>query len=231
MGKTRLELAVKLSKESGVNVTGPTSTLNQTGEYGMLVDWLDDTYERIQSEHENWNFLREEFTSPLTSGTSEYTPTAASITDHGSWIVDGVRCYLTATGVSDEQEIFYVPWDHFKRTYLFGSSRTQTGRPIHFTIKPDDSIVVYPIPDDAYTIIGEYCKAPVEFPTDSTADDTEPIFPDKFHLNLVWGALLFYGANYAESDRYVHGKNQYKKMKHLMEISQLPRAGWGAPLA
>lgn len=227
MGKTRLELAVKLREEADIAGTGPTSTLNQTGEYKMLIGWLDDAYERIQSEHVNWEFLWAAYTFDVSSGTASYTPTAASITDHGSWIVDDVRCYLTATGYSDEQEIYYVRWDDFKRTYLFGSQREETGRPIHFTVKPDDSMVFYPIPDDTYTIVGERYKAPVEF----SADADEPVFPDKFHNILVWGALFFYGANYVEPDRYTHGENQYKKMKALMEIEQLPGPEWGPTLA
>ena len=224
---TRLELAVMLRKEAGIGGTGPTSTLNQSGEYELIVDWIDLAYNRIQSKHPDWQFLRADFTASISSGTGEYTPSAAGVTEHATWIVDDVRCYLTATGVSDEQEVYYIAWDEFRRTYRMGSTRTQTGRPSYFTIKPNDSLDFWPIPDDSYTVVGEHYKTPDLF----TADDDEPILPTRFHEILAWSALNHYGANYVENDKYVHGQNEYRRIKALLELDQRPQLGFGAPLA
>lgn len=229
MGKTRLQLLQRFRQEARVpgSSSDPTSALNQTGEYLKLVNWLDDAYESVQELSVLWQFLRKSFSVSLTSGTSEYTPTALGLTDHATWILDDVRCYLTAFLVTDEQEIFFVPWEEFKRSYLFGSAQQQTGRPIQFTIKPDKSIQFWPIPDDAYTCTGEYYRTPVVF----TDDSKEPIFPDRFHMILVWRALMNKSADYAENDRYVHGNNEYEKIKKKLLFDQTPKPGWGPPLA
>lgn len=230
---TRLELARRLRRECGINGTAsdPSSTVNQTGEYAMIVDWLDDAYRDIQSSKNSWQYLRKSFSVSLISGTSEYTPVAVSITDHAQWIVNDVRCYLTATGVSDEQEIFFVEWEEFKRVYLFGNGQSQAGRPCQFTIKPDESIQFWPVPDDAYTVKGEYYRTPVDWSVESDPDSEEPSFPARYHMAIVWGALALYGAAYAESDKYIHGQTENEKIMAKLEFDQLPRMSFGAPLA
>lgn len=231
MGMTRLDLAQRLWMETDVGGAGISSTENQTGEYLKLVTWVDDFYNRLQTSKELWQFLRKSFSIAITSGTSEYTPSAVSITDHANWIDQDVRCRLTASGVSGEQEIYFVEWADFKRTWLFGSSQEQTGRPVHFTIKPDKSIQFWPVPDDSYTITGEYYRTPFNMSTEDEPDEAEPAFPDRFHMVIVWGALLFYGANYVENSQYTHGSNEYKEMLTQLEFDQLPRMGFGGSLA
>jgi len=227
MAYTRLQLAQQLRQEARINGTGPTTTLSQTGEYKKCVDWNDYAYNDIQNEYETWKFLRKEFTASLTSGTSEYTPTAAGVTNHKKWITDDTRCYLTADGVATEQEIFYVPWDEFKRSYLFGSARSQTGRPVQYSIKPDNSIVFWPIPDDTYTVIGEYCRTNYVM----TANSDVPAFPADFHLVVMWRALVFYGNDYVDESKLYQATDEYKKLMSKLRFDQLPRIGWGCPLA
>ena len=227
MSKTRLQLAQRLRQEARIAGTGPTTTIGQTGELKKLVDWLDDAYADIQQEYETWNFLRTAFTASITSGTATYTPAAAGVTNHAHWITDDVRCYLTATGVSDEQEIFYMEWEEFKRTYLFGSMSTQSGRPTMFSIKADNSITFWPVPDDTYTVTGEYYRTPYEM----TLNAHTPAFPARFHMIVMWRALMLYAADYGEWDKYEHAQNEYRDIMGKLEFDQLPRIGWGEPLA
>ena len=232
MGKTKLQLTQRLRRECGINGTAsdPTSTVNQNGEYLMLVDWIDDFYNDIQSSKESWRFLRKSFSASLTSGASEYSAVTIA-DDHARWILGDVRCYLTSAGVEREQEIFFIEWEEFKRTYLFGSSQSQTGQPVNFTVKPDMSLQFWPIPDDSYTVVGEYYRTPVDWNDEDDPDSEEPVFPARFHMIIVWGALYFYGANYAEADKYLHGQTEYEKILAKLEFNQLPRVSWGAPLA
>lgn len=230
MAETRLQLAQRLRRECAMNGTGPTSTVGQVGEYQLLIDWLDDAYRRLQSDKENWQFLRKPCSLPIVSGTATYTPEDMGITDHARWIVDDVRCYLDSKGVVDEQEVYFIEWEIFKRTYLFGSSQLQTGRPIQFTVKPDESLMFWPIPDDSYIVSGEYYMRPVDWSTAADPDTEYPVFPERFHMILVWSALMFYGANYSETDKYAHGQNEYKELYSTLKLDQLPRMTWGQPL-
>ena len=214
---TRIELVQRLSVEAGIGA-GPASCLYQTGEYLRVVNWIDMALEEIQNAHPNWDFLLTDF-----SGTA--TPPITSPSDLGTWKTDGFRYYLTADGIAAEQFLPYIPWEAFRDTYLMGASRAQTGVPAVVTVKPDSTLLVAPIPDAAYTIVGEYYSLPKTM----TLDTSVPPFP-QFHMAIVWKALAYYGSLYSEPDKEVFGRSQFKPLMKKLELSQLPKMSWGPSL-
>lgn len=222
-----LQLCQRLRQEARISGTGPTTTVSQSGEYLKIVDWIAAAYEDIQNQHETWRFLQQPFSFTTTIGTRDYTPAEAGITDLRRWkhsSYGDIRCYLTA---GDEQRLYYLPWDQFRDIYLIGTNRTQSGRPGHFSIEPDDTINFDYLPDQEYTIVGEYYQKPDVL----SGDSDEPLFPSNFHLAIVYRALMFFGADYAAQEKYTHGQNEYRKILRKMEQTQLPLMRWGAPLA
>lgn len=229
---TRLQLCQRLAKEADIsgasNGTLPASTLSQTGEMLSVVNWLDDAYEDIQNENGGkWLFLTADFTFNTISGTNTYTPTDAGLTEHQNWKNesedDWFTCYLTS--VADEQNLIFVPWDDFKNSYGFGSNRTQTGRPQVYTIKPNKSLVFFPIPDDAYTIGGEYFKRPHRMTTNADATTGTPIFPRQFHMAIVWRAVMLYAGFESTSATYAHAQREHGRLYGQLCVDQLP--AWG----
>lgn len=221
----RLLLTQRLSRESGVNFVGPSTTISQTGMYLQLVEWIDTAHSNLQTLHPTWEFLRKEFSKVLTPATGTYTPSTLSVSDWGEWAPEDWRIYLVA---SDEGYLPYVRWDKFRQTYGIGSSITATDRPICFTVKPDDSIVFYPIPNTAVTVKGEYFRAPLIW----TANADIPLWAARdFDIGIMWRALMFYGTSYAESDKFAVGQMEYRKILRQMEKKYLPRVKFGEPLA
>lgn len=224
---TFLEMCRRLRLEAGISGAGPTSVTGQTGDYEKVVEWVKSAYQDIQNTHDRWLFLQGGFSFNTVAGTQEYTATAAGITDLATWKFqqDGdMRAY---SSYGDEQWLEYMPWADFRANYLYGSSRETTGKPTTFTVKPNNALVFYPIPHDAYTIDGEYWKVP---DTLSANSDT-PIFPARFHMAIVWRALVFYGAKVAAEEAYQHGAKEYDKLMDALERDQLPKIIWGNPLA
>ena len=218
---TRLELVKRLCREAGIG-SSPLTTIGQSGENLRSVEWIDAAYEEIQNLHWNWDFLRTDFSVSA----SIAVPAPVSPTDLGTWKVDSFRCYLTATGTDDEQPMIYLPWDVFRDTCLLGTGRTQTGRPYMFSVKPDGDLSISPpIPDDTYTIVGEYFKEAQTL----SADTSEPLFSQN-QMAIVWKALIYYAAYSSEPDKAVMGESQYKKLIRKLELSQLPGYGWGPSL-
>ena len=226
----KLALTKRLSRDCGVNQAGPSTTLNQSGEYLRLVNWIDDAYKSIQILYSTWQFLREEFNFATVIGTASYTPAAVGLTDFAEWVSDDdqdsedFRLYLTAP---DEKYLVYMPWEMFRVAYMVGTQRTQTGRPSVYTIRPDDTVMFYPIPDQIYTCLGEYYKVPDVM----TADTDEPIFPERFHEAILYRAMMSYGAYSQEPDKYSVGDREYRRIIRGLKKSQLPQMSWGEPLA
>lgn len=212
----------RLRLECGISGTGPVSVVGQTGEMLELVTWYNSAYEDIQNLHKTWRFMRDDYTFNTIASTPAYTPSGAGITDLGEWIQRDVRVYLNA---DDEQQMAYEDWDLFREVRDIGT--VQEGRPSVFSIKPDNSIVLWPTPDTEYVVRGEYYKKAETM----SADGDVPIFPSQFHMIIVWRALITYGAGMAAGEKLTLGQAEYVRLRRSMESSQLPRIKWGAPLA
>jgi len=219
-----LQICQAAARESGLSGTGPTSVENQTGEMLQVVNWCNYAHEDIQNLRPDWAFAQEQFDFETISGTAEYTPLAVSITDLLAWKTNDFRVYLNA---ADETFLTYLQWDEFRYTYQYGTSRTTTGRPTIITVEPDDSLFIYPIPDDEYTIDGQYFKKPSVMSVDA---DT-PRFKSNFHMAVVWRAVMLYSAEISAQDLYYHGEKEYKKVIRKLEFNQLPKISYGAPMA
>lgn len=221
---TFLALCQRLRQEAGLSGTGPTTTVSQTGEMKRIVDWISAAYEDIQNIHASWRFLRTSFSVSTIASTQEYTPAALSITDLGKWKRNDIRIY---SSVADEQYLDYYPWEEFRMLYMYGSYRSQEGRPTIISIKPDNSLTFWQTPDDVYTIDGEYYKT-----ADVLSGNTDtPLIPARFQMVIVWKALMHYGAYAAADEKYAHGQNEYRRVLRILEDDQLDDTTFGEPLA
>lgn len=222
---TFLELVQRLHSEASMTGSTPANVTGQTGETARSVKWVLSAYEDIQNIRYNWNFLREDFTFPTVSGTQTYAGATVGLTDFGIWDTKDVRCY--GATVNDEVELTFFPWSEFKKAYLFGSSRTSAGMPSTFSVNQDESIVLWPIPDAIYTVNGSYYKTAQTM----TVSADIPILPARYHMAIVWRALMFYAAYEEAVAVYQHGDNEFNRVMYQMEKDQLPKFTWGSPLA
>ena len=202
------------------------SVLNQTGEMKRIVDWVSAAYEEIQNLHATWRFLRTGFTFSTIYNTQDYTPAAVSLTDLATW-AKGDEVMRIYSSVSDETYLVYCPWNDFRATYIFGTNRTALARPTIYSIRPNNSFSLWALPDAVYTVPGEYYKTAQAM----TVDGSSPVFPSRYHIAIVWKALMYYGAYAAADEKYAHGKNQFNAMKSQMELSELEDMDFGEPLA
>ena len=223
---TFLEICQRLRSEAGISGSGPTTVVSQTGEIGRVVEWALSAYEDIQNKHTTWEFLQEDFTFSTVDGTQSYAPADVDLDDLGSWKTGDADLTIYSS-VADEQYLIYCMWENFKINYMFGSTRTQEGRPTIVTIKPDNAMLLWTIPDAVYTVTGEYYKKAQTMALDAD----EPIIPSQFQMIIVWRGLMFYGAYSGDSSAYTHGEREYKNLLRKLEKEQLAAFNWGAPLA
>lgn len=184
-----LQLCQDVVRESGTvsGDTTPTTTTGQSGRLLKVVNWVAKAWQEIQNLHDDWLWMRAEFTGAITVGTVRYTDTLFALTRWNRWITDNhtVTLYKTSLGVSDEGEITYIDWATWRIRYGRG---TQTpGRPIAYTVSPLGELCIGPTPDVAYVIRGEYQKSAQTL----AANADIPELPDTtLHTVIVWKALL-----------------------------------------
>jgi hypothetical protein len=233
---TYLELVQRLHSEAARQGTSPTTIVSQTGMALRLVNWVQAAWEELQSEHESWLFRRTPFSFTTNSGETNYTRADLSYDNLSGWRFNPDPCELSGirlySAVADENDLEYVPWDDYRNTYRFGASRSQSGRPTVFSIDTAQAMELWPIPDDTYTVNGEYYMGIDDMPANDTVSPTtgRPAFIH-YHLAIVWKALQYYGAFEGAPEVYAHGQEQYDKMLAKLEITQLEKMTYGAPLA
>ena len=227
---TFLELVQRLFSETARQGTAPTTTVSQSGMNQRLINWIQTAYEDIQNLHPTWIFRRKEFSFPTEAAKANYTYTEAGLTDLASWYFDpdqyrpsGIRIY---SSVNDEQQMIFFPWDEFRTVYLYGANRAITTRPTVFTVKPDQSIQLWAIPNDVFTVNGEYMAVADVL----DGDNDTPVF-NQFQMVIVWRALMFYGAYEGAPEVYVHAEKEYNDLLFKLEQNQLPGIGYGPSLA
>ncbi len=219
-----LALCQRLRQEAGLSGTGPVSVLNQTGEMKRIVDWVASAYEDIQNLHAIWRFLRTDFSFSTIASVQDYTPAAVALTDFAAWVKEDIRLY---SSIEDEDPLAYYPWEIFRPSFYVGSHRTQTGRPTVVTVRPNNSLTFWQIPDAAYTVNGEYYKTAQVM----SANSDTPVIPARFQMIIVWKGLMYYGAYAGADERYAHGNNEYRRLISLLEFDQLEDTTFGEPLA
>lgn len=242
--KTKLKLANLLLGEcQGISGTTITTTLNQTGEYLAIVRWIDRAYNEIQVASPIWNFLRMDLETEtgynLKADQSVYTASQLGVSHFANWISnengneDNMRVYPTDIGYSEEMYLQYLPWEFFKKNYLLGSIRDETGRPQVVSVMPNKSLVFHPKPDKEYTLVCSYYRSPHEFGEEEgiEADDDIPIFPQRFAEMIFYKAQMYYGTKQSEPDVLAEAEVLYKSMMNALQLDQLPPMTWGAPLA
>jgi hypothetical protein len=221
---TFLELCRALRREAGVAGSGPLTVVGQTGELARLVDWIKDAYVDVMDLRNDWDFLRNDFSLALTTSVQTYAKTTVS--NLANWKVDSLRCYQDS--IADERWMVYRPWTEFRDLRLYSTIRTQTGRPQEFTIKPDKSLMVWPIPDNvgSYTVTGEYYRTAPELVNDSD----EPAF-DRFQMVIVWNALMRYAAWVESPTAYARAQKEYNRLIMKLQKDETQEITLGGALA
>jgi len=229
-----LQICQRLTIEAGIGLSGPASVSGNDGtELQRVVNWANDAYSDIQLMRDDWAFMRVDFSLSTVASTGDYTssqvaaagtPSTASVSHYS---LEEMRCYLQSSGVSDEQRIWWIPYTHFKNVYRFSTSRTTEGRPQFFTLAPNKSIMLSPIPDAAYSVTGTFFRGPDSL--SSNAD--EPIFDSSYHMAIVWHAVMKYAGFEETASAYVNAQNQLAPIMSRMHRIETPEVLVGGEFA
>jgi len=164
-----LAICKRVRQEAGIAGSGPSSVVSQTGEIGRVVDWANDAWLTIQRK-QLWDWLWETATVTITAGTSA---TAGSIP---------ASRYLRDKAFIGTRRLCFIPWERFSVLYPDPAA----GDPSDWSIRPDGAFVVNTEPTaDAAISVQRYI-----LPTSMAANGDIPVMPERFHMAIVWRALM-----------------------------------------
>lgn len=229
---TFLSLVQDTERESGTMPSLLSTTVGQTGRHQRFVKWVQQAWEELQSEREDWRWMRASFSGSVIAGTVTYDPGALGITRFGSWVHETLQgndftLWVTADGQSTEGYLRFVPWEDFRRLYMVGAHTTTTGTPTIITVTPDDDLRIWPIPDAACTMRGEYMKSPQSL----SADADIPELPTQFHHAIRLRALLKMATFDEAWSQFPAWQRELATVHTSLLRTQTPRIRVGRPLA
>lgn len=214
-----LQLVNRIKQKVGIPGADLTTVQGVTGEFSRLKNWVDEAWVAIQEIHPDWDWMRKNVSFTTTPSQSSYTPVQCGVTDLGKWKIDSFRTYITDVGVPSEVFLGELDWGLYRDTYLYGNMRNVTGRPISIAVGPSDlSLNLGLTPDTiGYTVVGEYFKEPVHL----SADSDVPDFQGKYHMLIVYRAMMFYGSFESAPEVYADGLQNYNEMVRRLNNEQL----------
>lgn len=222
---TFLELCQALVSEVGIaGGTGPTSVLNQKGELANVVRWIRDSNLWIDNLWKDWKYLWFEYSGILGNNAQQQLNRFAPPPNSPPGLV--VRKWDRESFWLDKQSagaqpLSYVEWRKFRALYDVGRDITRPGKPTTFTIRPDNSIQLYPIPDTTFTLTGEGWRRP----TLLKHNNDVPLMPEDYHRLIVCRAAIMYG-NREDAGEVIEGMEaEYIDLKEKLESDQLEAFG------
>lgn len=191
-----------------------------------MVEWFNSAWMDIQGYHQDWGWLRTSTSFVCVAGQATYTPAQAGTTNFGMWERCSFRNYPTATGTDAEIRMDFMDYDMWRDIYQFGSNRTATSQPYHFTITPAKAIGLGPVPTGDYTVTADYFTLPTEL----SANTDTPSLPTQYHMAIVYRAMMMYGAFESATEVYQRGELEFKRLLRRMENDYMPEIVFGGPL-
>lgn len=229
---TYLQLCNDLHEETGESGADLTTVSGLSGYRKKLTSHIKKAWEEIQTLHTDWRFLRMP-ALPTISASDASVDADSWVNTNLSTNIDYIHkdtfsIYLTATGISDESPLTYVPWEQWKERFGITYGDGAENRPTHITIDPDTGDLVFgPTSDGNYTIHFEFNRIPQVLSSDSD----EPNIIDALTPIIVWRALERYGWSEESQAAISKGSMWYRRYLSRLEHRELPVITMGPPLA
>lgn len=206
---TYLQLCQDMAREVGIPGTGPSSVSPTAEEEQDIVRQVRDADLSIQRRWFNWNFLWAQHNT--TTVVSD--PDLPAPADLLYWNIDSV---VYNPNTNDYQPLVYVPWPEYRDEYKYGV--VDTGTPELFSIRPDNTIDLYPTPDSATALSAEYWKTP----TALAANGDISAIPASFHRIIICRAKVFYAEQNDAPEIMASSVAEFNDLLDKLEAAQLP---------
>ena len=222
-----VQLVERLRVECGVSGSPITDVETLTGEYLRLRNWTASAWVDIQTEHEGqWGFMRVSSTHLIGQYQSILSPAEWAAGRVNTWKIDSFRIAASGDPRSKSDPVDFLPYDQFVAGP--GLDVSEWAKPRYFTIRPGDkALIVAPGADAAYTLFYEYQSEPIEM-----EDNVDvPACPSKFHMVIVYEAMLKYGRYEMAPEILSEARADRDRLLFRLKLDQLPSITFGGPLA
>ncbi len=203
---TFLELCQRLRQEVGAAGNGPANVAGQSGEYARLIGWVQTAWREIQLER-RWRFDWSLGQVELTTEDIQYPLPD----DFDAWVVDTLRFGSQVIRVLLWEELRYAANDHLTCA----------------AIAPDGVLHLNASPKTSGMLVFEYWRTPQELENNNDV----PRMPSRYHMAIVYRAMLQYGLYENAPEVVQQAGNNYREVMMRVAATELPPINTGEALA
>jgi len=220
-----LKMCQRVFSEAGISGQ-ITSCENQTGEALRVVQWVAQSYSDILNDQGMvWRFIHKTYTKQLTAGKGAYSFEEIGVPNGVQWDTREMRVAVNAD-LSDETFLEHMRFPAFKDFWLFSSRRTVEGRPLNVATDNEMNLRIAPIPDQPYWLSFQAeAMAP-----DLVSNEDTPVFPERYHMAIVWKALREYGMFEAAPEVVSRADTNLTKALFNLSLDQTDEVVVGSPI-
>lgn len=201
-----LQLCQRLRQETGISDSGPSNVTGQTGDMKRIVDWVNESWVRLQGMRPNWNWMWK-------LGEVEIPAGVKIIPMNDRLIPDTV--YVDGTPI---RVIAYPEFREITR---------QNSVPNVVAYRPDGALAIGAASANARLMSYEAYREPQRF----TQGINAPFMPEPYHMIIVWAALMEY-AIYDEAPELIQkARLNYEQLLAELTANTLPTIEMPGPLA
>lgn len=214
-----LDLVTAVYEEAGISGTPPADVTSVSGEAKRIVRWVKEAYRQIQLQSLKWKWMRGTATVNTVAGDRDYAVAEFSgATRHRAWITSSARIYKTSQ--DSETTLFYLSYEDWLAAYNIGSQ--VQGRPVHYTIGPNNVILLGPTPDDVYTVTIDFYKSVHELASNTDV----PELPADYHYAIVYRTLMKYARFESAPEIYDDARDEYLAEMRRLSVEFLEPLEW-----
>lgn len=164
-------------------LTTVSLSLLEEPQHRKVVNWVKKAYSSLQNEQRYWRFHHrsgEMFSLPSGVKTAEVAGVKNVLKDS----------FIGRNAVGNSWCLTYLDYQDFRQANKL--RLTTVGTPIWITRLPSEEFEVFPTPNAAITVFGDWFSANDVMEVNSD----EPVWDEDFHEILVWMALRDYATAY-----------------------------------
>jgi len=215
---TFLQMAQRLRQEGRSSGSGPASVVSQSGDSLDYVTWIQESWNTIQTIKRGWRWMFGSVVIPVTAGMRDISlatifPAADDLGRFAHWVPSAMKYRTVAGGLADERSVWgglYVP----ERDY--GAVPT-ANKPTEVIIMPDNSLrLSHQVTEDG-VLTARYYKGPQAL----LADADVPEMPARFHMLIVWNALIDHAISEVAQEQFERAQMRRDELWYALVNDQL----------
>lgn len=214
-----LGIAQRVKAESGRSIGTPLATVaGVTGSDALIVAACQDAYRDIQNmPRGKWKWMWLQALGTLGVDNMVYPAAALNAPTWSYWKPESddyrPSCFDPANAQT-EWNLRFLDFDTFARRFLKGAH--QDGAPQYWTVDNAGAFNVGPKPSLAYTLRADYFTVPQELVLDTDI----PKMPDRFHMLIVWNALISVAISDNAAEKIAKGENMGSPLLDALILDQ-----------